>query len=177
MTNLFQNKRMPFYQFGEMMFLDKISTQDWVSYIRERFASKGKEISEELSTEICRITDNYSSYVQQLAWNVLAETEHTATTKNLESATDALIAQCSALFVQQIQGLTTYQMNFLRAICNDIHRDFGSKAVMDTFYLGTKSNIARIKDALIEKELIEERKEGIYFADPVFESWFKRDCF
>lgn len=176
MTNLFQNKRMPFYQFGEMMFLDKIGTEDWVSFIRERFASKGKEISEELSAEICRITDNYSSYVQQLAWNVLAETEYIATIKNIEIATDTLIAQCSALFVQQIQGLTTYQMNFLRAICSNIHEDFGSKIVTGAFNFGTKSNITRLKETLIEKELIEERKEGLYFADPVFGNWFKRDC-
>ena len=175
MTNLFQNKRMPFYQFGEMMFLGKISTEDWISYIRNRFSGKGKSISEELSTEICRITDNYSSYVQQLSWNVLAETEEMVTMKQIENATNMLLAQCDALFIQQIQGLTTYQMNFLRAISSGIHNDFGSKAVMEEFNLGTKSNIARIKAALIEKELIEERKEGIYFADPVFSIWFNKE--
>ena len=40
---------MPFYQFGEMMYLDKIATADWVAFIRSRFESKDKYISEEFA--------------------------------------------------------------------------------------------------------------------------------
>ena len=40
MTKLFQNRRMPFYQFGQMMYLDKISTADWVPFICSRFESQ-----------------------------------------------------------------------------------------------------------------------------------------
>ncbi len=172
MTKLFQNKRMPFYQFGEMMYLDKISTEDWVSYIQSRFKSRNKEISEDWCLEICRITDNYSSYVQQLAWNVLAETDKSVGEEEFKAAKEAMLAQCDALFVQQIQGLTTYQMNLLRAICNGVNNEFMSKKVMDTYNLGTKSNFSRIKNALIEKELIEERKDGLYLSDPIFKIWF-----
>lgn len=172
MTKLFQNKRMPFYQFGEMMYLDKISTEDWVSYIQSRFKSRNKEISEDWCLEICKMTDNYSSYVQQLAWNVLAETDKYVGEEEFKAAKEAMLAQCDALFVQQIQGLTSYQMNLLRAICNGVNNEFMSKKVMDTYNLGTKSNFARIKNALIEKELIEERKDGLYLSDPIFKIWF-----
>lgn len=174
MSNLFQNRRMPFYQFGDMMYLDKISTEDWTEYIRSRFAIKGKKISEEHCAEICRITDNYSSYVQQLSWNVLMEAEDRVTEYDVEAATNTLIAQCDALFVQQISGLTTYQMNFLRAVYAGYHTDFGGREVMDEYNLGSKSNISRIKSTLIEKELIEKRKDGFYFADPIFRIWFER---
>jgi len=85
-------------------------------------------------------------------------------------------SQCSALFVQQIEGLTSHQMNFLRAIANDIHDKFGSKNVMDSYDLGTKTNINRIKDTLISKELIETINGSFYFADPVFAIWFKKEC-
>ena len=83
MTTLFQNRRMPFFQFGEIMFLDKIPTDDWVPFICSRFKSQGKEISETLARKICETVDRNSSYVQQLAWNVLAETEKTATEEKL----------------------------------------------------------------------------------------------
>ena len=175
MTNLFQNKRMPFYQFGEMMYLDCIPTADWVQYITSRFKKYGKQLSEEMAERICKTVDNYSSYVQQLSWNLLAETNGTATEDDFKNAVDALIAQCSGLFVQQTLGLTTYQLNFIRALCAGIHTDFGSKEVNAQFPLGTKSNIARIKSALTEKELIEERIDGIYLSDIVFEMWFKRE--
>ena len=175
MTNLFQNKRMPFYQFGEMMYLDCIPTKDWVLYITSRFEKYGKRLSDEMAERICKTVDNYSSYVQQLSWNLLAETNGTATEDDFKNAVDALIAQCSGLFVQQTLGLTTYQLNFIRALCTGIHTDFGSKEVNAQFPLGTKSNIVRIKNALTEKELIEERIDGIYLSDIVFEMWFNRE--
>ena len=175
MTNLFQNKRMPFYQFGEMMYLDCIPTADWVQYITSRFEKYGKNLSKEMAERICKTVDNYSSYVQQLSWNLLAETNGTATEDDFKNAVDALIAQCSGLFVQQTLGLTTYQLNFIRALCAGIHTDFGSKEVNAQFPLGTKSNIVRIKSALTEKELIEERIDGTYLSDIVFEMWFNRE--
>lgn len=59
MANLFQSKRMPFYQFGEMMFLDKIPTEDWIKYISKQFESRGKHISPELALKICEAVDSY----------------------------------------------------------------------------------------------------------------------
>ena len=174
MTNLFQNRKMPFYQFGEMMFLDKIATEDWVPFIQSRFASQGKEISEPLAKRICKTVENNSSYVQQLAWNVLAETEHEVTEKDFTNGFEALLAQNSGLFEEQLQGLTTYQLNFIRAICNGIHSNFGSKAVLEEFNLGGKSNITRIKNTLRNREIIEIDKNKVFIEDPLFRIWFKR---
>ncbi len=175
MTKLFQNRRMPFYQFGEMMYLDKIPTADWVPFIRSRFESQGKQISEELARRICETVENCSSYVQQLAWNVLAETRVETTEQDFLNGVEALIAQCSGLFEEQLLGLTSYQLNFIRALCNGIHTDFCSKAVMEQYNLGSKSNITRLKTALRERELIEIDRNGVYIEDPVFRHWFRRE--
>lgn len=168
---------MPFYQFGEMMYLDKIPTDDWVSFVCHRFESGGKHISEELAKKICETVENYSSYVQQLAWNVYAETETETSLDDFNNGLEALFAQCSALFEQQIQGLTSYQLNFLRAICNGVHLDFGSKTVLEEYNLGSKSNIARIKNALRDRELIDINKDGVFFEDPVFKMWLCKKLF
>ena len=174
MTKLFQNRKMPFYQFGEMMFLDKIPTDNWTAYICSRFEKQGKHISEELARKICEVVENNSSYVQQLAWNVFAETDTEATLDDFHAGVEALMAQCSSLFEQQIQGLTSYQLNFIRALSNGVHTDFGGKAILERYNLGTKSNISRIKTALRDRELIDITKDGIYLEDPVFGLWIKR---
>ncbi|MBQ8655451.1 MAG: ATP-binding protein [Prevotella sp.] len=173
MTKLFQNRKMPFYQFGEMMYLDKIPTTDWVTFICSRFKSQGKYISEELARRICETVENHSSYVQQLAWNVLAETDKETTEQDFRNGVQALLAQCSGLFEKHIQGLTSYQINFIRAICDGIHSDFGSKSVLEEYNLGTKSNVTRIKAALLDRELIEITKDGVFLEDPVFKIWLK----
>ena len=174
MTKLFQHRRMPFYQFGEMMFLDKIPTTDWVPYICSRFERQGKHISEALAKRICETVEGNSSYVQQLAWNVLAETEQTTTEEDFCRGVDALLAQCSALFEEQLKGLTGYQLNFIRALCDGVTSDFGSKAILESYNLGSKSNVSRIKTALQDKEMIDFDKDTVYLEDPVFKIWYKR---
>jgi len=174
MTKLFQNRKMPFYQFGEMMYLDKISTPDWVKFICSRFEKQGKSISETFAQRICEIVENHSSYVQQLAWNVLAETDKETTEQDLENGVQALLAQSSGLFEQQIQGLTSYQLNFIRALCNNVHTDFTSKSILEEYNLGTKSNISRIKSALLAREMIDITNDGVFLEDPVFKLWMKK---
>ncbi len=174
MNKLFQNRRMPFYQFGEMMYLDKIPTEDWVPFICSRFESQDKKISAELARLICETVESNSSYVQQLAWNVMAETGKVTTEEDFHHGVDALLAQCSALFEEQLKGLTGYQINFIRALCDGVSSDFGSKAILETYNLGTKSNISRIKTALLSKEMIDFDKDNVFLEDPVFKIWFKR---
>lgn len=175
MMKIFQSKRMPFYKFGDTIFLDKIPDADWVAFIQSRFANKEKSISEDFAKRICRTVDGHSSYVQELAWNVFVETEREVTEDSFQGGLDELLHQNSALFQSRIETLTSFQMNFLRALCDGIHSDFGSKRIIDAYRLGTKSNITRLKSSLEDKELIETSKGATTIADPVFLLWFKRE--
>ena len=175
MMKLFQSKRMPFYKFGETLFLEKIPEDDWAEFIKERFACGGKSISDEYARRICRTVDAYSSYVQELSWDVFAETEEEVTEQTFQNGVTEMLRQNSALFECRIEPLTSYQMNFIKAICSGVHSDFSSKRITDKYSLGTKSNIARLKKSLEDKELIENGKGITVLADPVFEMWFKRE--
>ena len=171
LTEIFHSKRMPFYQFGDTIYLEPIPTEEWVPFICAHFAQEGKKISEQQATQICEMVHNYSSYVQQLAWNVMLNTDEEVTDEVLRVAMQDLIAHNTALFMQQIDGLTTYQMNFLRAVARGVHNDFTSQEILENYNLGTKSNITRLITVLTNKELIEKRIDGIYIADPVLEKW------
>lgn len=175
MENIFQSRRMPFYQFGEMLHLKCIPTEYWVPFICSRFEKYGKKISEEYAAKICHTVKNYSSYVQQLAWNVMAETEIEVNEESFTEGFNALLEQNSSLFIQQTEGLTTYQLNFIRLLCNGIHSGFNTQSVVEQYSLGSKSNVDRIKKCLIDRELITIEKEGVFLADCVFELWFKRE--
>ena len=175
MENIFQSRRMPFYMFGEMLHLNCIPTEYWVPFICSRFEEYGKHISEEFAARICETVRNYSSYVQQLAWNVMAETEDTVNEEALQNGINALLQQCNSLFVQQTEGLTTYQLNFIRLLCTGIHKGFTAQSITEIYSLGSKSNIDRIKKALEDREMITLEKDGVFLADSVFELWFKKE--
>ena len=166
---------MPFYQFGDMFFLKRIPTEKWVPFIIGRFKHAGKIIDESLAAKICETVENYSSYVQQLAWNVLAVSDKKVTKESFNDGLDATFEQVTPLFVEQTANLTTYQLNMLRAICVEIHNDFGKKEVTSKFDLGTRSNIPKIIKALTEREIIEKNEDGIFIADPLFKLWYKRE--
>ena len=171
MEKIFSDRSMPFFQFGEMIHLGKISTEEWVEYISRQFSQGGKNISEELAAKLCESVDNYSSYVQQLSWNLFVLTEKSATEEDLKQAIMDTLAQNSSLFTEQIRGLSTFQMNFLKAVAGGLHNGFTSGKVLGSYRLGTKSNIKVLIDSLREKELIEVTDDGIYLSDPVFRRW------
>lgn len=173
MSNLFYSRKMPFYQFGDMFFLHKIPSEKWIPFIVSRFEVVGKKISADLAEKICQAVDNYSAYVQQLAWNVLTLTEKEANEQTFREGLDATLAQVVPLFVEQTANLSSYQLNFIRAICVGYHNDFGKREVTSLFNLGTRSNLPKLKKALIEREIIEETESGIFLSDPLFAVWFK----
>lgn len=175
MNELFENKSYPFYKFGDAIYLQKIGTQDWVEYICNRFSVTGKQISEQLAERICQAVDNHSSYVQQLAWLVWIHTDEIATEKDFESAYQDIIDQNTPLFEKQTESLTTYQMNFLRAVLDGVHSEFTKQEILNKYQLGTSANISIVKRALEKKELIEIEKRKIIIPDPIMSVWLKRE--
>lgn len=174
LTNLFQNKRMPFYQFGDIRFLQPIALDDWIPFIRCKFEANGQTISDEQITRICETVGYQSSYVQQLAWNVMLCSDDVVSEAAMVEAVDDLIGQNSTLFLQQTEGLSSYQMNFLKAIAAGESGDFTSAAMLKKYNLGSKSNISRLQETLIKKELIEKVGRTVIIADPVFRLWMLR---
>jgi len=175
MEKMFQSQSHPFYRFGDLFYLDKISETDWVEYICERFRVTGKEISRELASEICTVTDRYSSYVQQLAWLVWLRTDKHATKEDVEFGIDRMLDACEPLFIQQTESLSAYQMNFLRALANGVHTGFTRSEILDTYQLGTAANISRLKKALTEKDLIMmTAPKKLEISDPILALWLKK---
>lgn len=175
MEKMFQSQSHPFYRFGDLFYLDKISETDWVEYICDRFRVTGKEISHELASEICTVTDRYSSYVQQLAWLVWLRTDKHATKEDVEFGIDRMLDACEPLFIQQTESLSAYQMNFLRALANGVHTGFTRSKILDTYQLGTAANISRLKKALTEKDLIMmTAPKKLEISDPILALWLKR---
>src|SRR5574344_1739792 len=175
MNELFEKKSLPFYKFGDAIYLSKIGTQDWISYICGRFEATGKEISKELAENICQRMDNHSSYVQQLAWLVWIHTDEVATEQDFEAAYQDIIDQNTPLFEKQTESLSTYQMNFMRAIIDGVNSEFTKQDILKKYKLGSSANVSIVKRALVKKELIEIEQRQAIIPDPVMKVWLKRE--
>lgn len=176
MSKIFLNRSMPFYQFGDLLWLQKIPTNDWMDYIISHFETAGKHISEQMVERICETVDNYPSYVQHLALILLNHLPQggSVTEDMMPSAISELISTNEALYMQQVEPLSGYQMNLLKAIVSGIHSGYNEKRVRSMFDLGSPSNMVRLRDALIERDLVYSEMQQLHLTDPVFGLWFKK---
>jgi hypothetical protein len=174
LTDIFSSYEMPFYKFGDILFLQKISREDWVKFIASRFKKTGKTISADLCRRIADTMQNHPYYTQQLSQQIWLRTENECNTEIFEQALSDLIAQLSLLFTNIFDSLTARQINFLLAIVNK-ETNFSAKMVLEKYDLGTSANIKNLKNALLEKDLIDILPENkIVIQDPAFEHWIKR---
>ena len=146
------------------------------SHIISHFEVAGRHVTEQIVERICEAVDNYPSYVQHLSSILLSHLPEggTVTDDMMVSALSELISTNEALYMQQVEPLSAYQMNLLKAIVSDIHSGFNEKRVRSMFDLGSPSNLVRLRDALIDRDLIYSEMRQIYLTDPVFGLWFKK---
>lgn len=173
LLDIFNNYSMPFYKFGDILFLQKIKRDEWVNFIAKRFTDTGKEISDEQCGKIADLMKNHPYYTQQLSQQTWLRTDKVCTDDIIRIALNALIDQLSLLFANILDSLTAKQISFLIAVANN-ETNFSSKEVLTKYKLGTSANIKNLKKATLEKDLIDmPGTNKIEIQDPAFEYWLK----
>lgn len=176
MMEVFASASMPFYKFGEILFLQKIKEDDWVKFIVARFKSTKKKIKARDARLIANCVECHPYYVQQLAHQAWLRTDAECSESIVLNAFEDLTAQLSMLFQMGINNLSNPQANFLHALINN-EEQLSSKKILKKYRLGTSANIARIKQALLNKDAIDVLPDRIDFIDPVFKYWLKKYYF
>ena len=174
MEKVFNDKSMPFYKFGDMVFLKKIPETEWIPFICSKFKETNKVITEQQAARICEVTENLSSYVQQLSWLVWYKTEKVVQNKDIDYAINDLLEQNKLFFQREVESLTEHQMNFLIALANGITTGFSRKEVINKYRLESSANIQSVKKSLIKKDLIDVDGQTVSFDDSLFKLWIKR---
>jgi AAA+ ATPase superfamily predicted ATPase len=112
LMNIFSNSDMAFYKFGDILFLQKISREDWIIFIQKRFENTGKSISEGLSGQIADRMQNHPYYTQQYSQQVWLRTEKMCNEEILQEALESMMFQMSLLFTNVLDELTARQSAF-----------------------------------------------------------------
>lgn len=176
LMELFSSPSMPFYKFGDVIFLEKIKENYWVSFIKKRFRETGKNIEPHQAAKIAQLMENHPYFVQQLAQQVWLVSKKTCTDKDILRALENLWSHNAILFQRETDSLTNSQLNFLKAMCHNV-KQFSSAETIVTYKLGTSANVIRIKEALESKEIIDLMGPTIEFMDPLFKTWLTKVYF
>ncbi|MBR0489549.1 MAG: ATP-binding protein [Prevotella sp.] len=177
MENIFNEKSMPFYKFGDMMFLKKIPTEEWVPFVCDKFRETGKTISEEQVAKICGLTENLSSYVQHLAWIVWYKSDKVVRNKDIDDAVSDLLEQNKVFFQREVEQLSEFQLNFLKALANGVSSGFSRKEIIKKYRLESSANVQSVKKSLLKKGIIDIDEQTVTFDDSIFKLWMQRQRF
>jgi len=176
MLDIFSSPSMPFYKFGDLMFLEKITEDKWLPFLQNQFTQTKKKIHEKEARLLTQLVENHPYYVQQLAQLSWLRCKTTCKSSHIYDAHDSLMLQLSLLFQNITDSLSNMQVNFLKALIKG-EKKLSSKAVLDQYDLGSSANIAQLKKALANREILDTVGPQIFFTDPVYKKWLERYYF
>ena len=172
MMEVFADSSMPFYKFGDLFFLEKIDSEHLISFIKERFASTGKAITDEACKRIVSLTDCHPYYTQQLSQLSWLRTSSECDDEIVSLAHESLVEQLSLLFTNLIETFSFQQICYLRAVIA------GEKAITNSetmykYHISSATAASRSLKTLIKKDILDSKAGIISFQDPIFKYWLK----
>lgn len=176
MLEVFTNSSKPFYKFGNLMFLGKITAECLVDFFKQRFEDTGKHISDSSAMLITKLIDCHPYYAQQLAQLSWFRTDEYCDDSIVNEAFTALTGQLSLLFANITEGMTTQQLNYLHALLAE-EPAITSTRTMRKYNISSATAASRSKDALIKANILDDIGGTVHFQDPVYRNWLKHDYF
>ncbi|MBN8652604.1 MAG: ATP-binding protein [Cytophagales bacterium] len=174
MVQLFESSDLPFYKFGAVHYLKKIELQEWIPFVENKFKKSGKTISPTQITILCEAMELHSYYVQQAFQILWYISGNKIKISDVQAALQQLAQQNELQFQKTVEGLTTYQLNYLKAICAEV-KNVSSKESIKQYALGTTATVQRSIQALLQKDVIDTMGKEVMLVDPAFKWWFKQN--
>ena len=180
MINLFSNVKRPFFASTQYLSLEKIDTEEYFIFIRNKFSESNIGITDEALTMILNWSLRHTFYTQSLCNMLYYIADSQITIDTVKQACVELLKRNEPVFYQYRQLLTTAQWNFLIAIAKEGEvKQLTAQKFISYYEIGTPANARRISKSLIEKELLLEipfKKETSYRVYDVFLSrWLENE--
>ena len=176
MLEVFTDSSMPFYEFGDLFFLNKIDTAHFVPFITERFSYTGKSISEDACRKNISLADNHPYYVQQLSQLSWLRTSEICTEEIVAKAHASLVEQLSLLFSNLVETLTFQQVCYLHAVIVG-EKAITSSETMHKYHISSATAASRSLKTLIKKDILDSKAGAVSFQDPIFEYWLRHSYY
>ena len=180
MLNMFADKRRAFYNIGKIQKLDKISAQEMMDYMKDRFQKGTFTFKQGIFGTVLAYTDNIPYYNQYLAsqiWQVAKEEEKTVIDEEIvEKAVLRVLDNQADYYYTLFDQLTGYQRSVLHAFLQE-QENIYSKEYTQKYGLSSVSSTQRAMKRLVELGIIEKIEDSHVFSDPFFPLYLRLRTF
>ncbi len=173
MQEIFDNSSNPFYRFGDILMLSRISATDWVDFIEKKFRETKKKIKPAVAREIVDLADRHSWYVQQLAHFTWIRSNPVAKEEAVLMAFTEIADSQKPFFQLIIDKLSRTQINLLKALLAD-EEQLTSRKVMSKYGIGTPNNVRKNLTRLQHEDIVDKTDGRYLFLDPIFKYWLEK---
>jgi hypothetical protein len=157
--------------------LSTVDEREIADHVVRGFLSGGKVLDKDLLVGACRLFQGHFWYINHFASICDSMSKGYIMEPVLVDALGSLIAVHEPRFRAMVSGLTTHQVNLLRATVDGNTR-FSSSEIIRKYSLNSSANVKRVKDALMKKEILTFDDDDMpSFLDPLFEYWIKKYYF
>jgi hypothetical protein len=167
MTDFFHETNMPFYRFGEIIYLNRIKAEKLKKFLTDTFSSSDKELPSDICDKVVEIVENHPYYLQQFARNIWLLSGKKVNHSIFDEALKALVAENTNFYNEILENLTNYQVSFLKALLKKETKLYSSH-VINNYKLGSSANVKRLYNAFLDKGIIVKENGKIIFTDPIF---------
>jgi uncharacterized protein len=174
LESMFSSANRPFYQSSELMYLNKISTEEYKIFIAEKFSSVSKKIDNESMMRIFNWTRLHTYYVQYVGSLLFENDNKQINTDQINQVFYQILTSFDPLFVSYRNLIPAHQFRLLQAIAieNGISQPT-SGSFIQKHNLTSASSVATSLKALAEKEMIVRDGEEWIVYDVFFSRWLE----
>ena len=173
MASIFSGTRL-FHKVVTRVKLSDVDDRDITDHINKGFLSSGKVVTNKDQLQgACRLLRCNLWYINQFASFCDSMSKGYIMEPAMVDSLSSLIALHEPRFTTIMSGLTTHQVNLLKAIIDGINH-FSTAEVIRRYSLNSSANVNRVKEALMKKEVITFTDgDTPLILDPLFEYWLK----
>lgn len=173
---MFMDKARPLYRAGGHYPLGPILEQHWVPFIHHHFKATGRMISNELIHRIYEATQGHPFYTQHLCHAIweLCEPSAKVTEQMIAAAVQLLLKRENYAYTTLWESLAINQRKFLKGLASESEkiRPFSAEFT-GKHGLGSASNVQRVVDSLLEKDVIDRDNGSFLISDRFFRLWIQ----
>ena len=173
LTRMFGDASRPFYQSTEMIFLEEIKDDSYVSFIKRHFIKNGRKVDPVTVSDLLTWTRLHTWYLQYTC-NRIFETGQDCIDETKKTVVADILLGFEPFYLEYRSLLTRHQWQLLKAIAHSGNvSSVTSGNFIRQFDLSNASTVKRGIDTLTEKEMIFRRKNEYFVYDVFLSRWLE----
>ncbi|MCK9453164.1 MAG: hypothetical protein M0Q90_15825 [Bacteroidales bacterium] len=173
MRQIFEEKKSPFYHFGQLMPLDKIPYQEFTNFIIQGFQGKTTEV-EPLAEIILQITQCHPYYTQQLAYTVWNKWDNNFPVKEQVNSTVDYLVRIHDNDYQRIwQNQNQTDKKILIQIAQGQEQLLSQNSIQQMGFKSTSTLYSGLT-RLTQQGYVVKANSNYELDDPFFKNWILR---